>query len=114
MHDPALPSLSVRFVQKHLQDIRAVLSCENEQNGDDDIEELIKALETILLKTRIPLDIRESISGEVIIPANHIITKTLIRRIAENADSIHIDPSPIRIKIMSVINDFVARDNYIY
>lgn len=118
--DPALPmklcgeDLQITFVENHLLDLQEMIKASRSATKCDEIKELIKALETILLKTRIPLDIRESISGEVIIPANHIITKTLIRRIAENADSIHIDPSPIRIKIMSVINDFVARDNYIY
>jgi len=45
-------------------------------------------------------------TGDVIVPAKRRITKTLIREIAENASHIEIDPSPIRIQIMSVITEY--------
>ena len=56
----------------------------------------------ILLGEKIPLDVVDSKSGELIIPANRKITKTLLRKLAAAHGSIEIDPSPIRNKIMDI------------
>lgn len=69
-------------------------------------EQLTEALSNILLGEKIPLDVINSETGEVIIPANRKITKTLLRRLAAVYKSIEIDPSPVRIKIMEIINSF--------
>ena len=45
-------------------------------------------------------------SGEIIIPANRKITKTLLRKLAGVYDRIEIDPSPIRNKINEIIGSF--------
>jgi DNA-directed RNA polymerase subunit beta len=45
-------------------------------------------------------------TGEIIIPANKKITKTLLRKLADSYDSIEIDPSPIRNKILDIIQSF--------
>ena len=45
-------------------------------------------------------------TGEIIIPANRKITKTLLRKLAEVYDRIEIDPSPIRNKINEIIGSF--------
>ena len=42
-------------------------------------------------------------TGEIIIPANRKITKTLLRKLADVYDHIEIDPSPIRNKIREII-----------
>src|SRR5690606_16351198 len=57
-------------------------------------EQLTEALSNILLGEKIPLDVINSDNGEVIIPANRKITKTLLRRLAAVYKSIEIDPSP--------------------
>ncbi len=72
-------------------------------------EELTEALSNILLGEKIPLDVINGDSGEVIIPANRKITKTLLRRLAAVANHIEIDPSPVRIKIMEIIESFQKR-----
>ena len=45
-------------------------------------------------------------TGEIIIPANRKITKTLLRKLAAVYDHIEIDPSPIRNKIIEIIGQF--------
>jgi DNA-directed RNA polymerase subunit beta len=45
-------------------------------------------------------------TGEIIIPANRKITKTLLRKLAIVYDRIEIDPSPIRNKINEIIGSF--------
>jgi len=45
-------------------------------------------------------------TGEVIIPANRKITKTLLRKLASAHDHIEIDPSPIQIKIQGIVGEF--------
>jgi DNA-directed RNA polymerase subunit beta len=72
-------------------------------------EELTEALSNILLGEKIPLDVLNSETDEVIIPANRKITKTLLRRLAVMSDQIKIEPSPVRVKIMEIINGFQKR-----
>jgi DNA-directed RNA polymerase subunit beta len=69
-------------------------------------EELTQALSNILLNEKIPLDVVNAQTGEIIIPANRKITKTLLRKMASVYDHIEIDPSPIRIKIREIIGSF--------
>ena len=45
-------------------------------------------------------------TGEIIIGANKKITKTLLRKLAESYDSVEIDPSPVRNKILDIISAF--------
>ncbi|MHB8522160.1 MAG: DNA-directed RNA polymerase subunit beta [Limisphaerales bacterium] len=66
-------------------------------------EQLTEALSNILLGEKIPLDVVNSETGEIIIPANRKITKTLLRKLAAVYDRIEIDPSPIRNKINEII-----------
>jgi len=69
-------------------------------------EELSEALSNILLGEKIPLDVVNAETGEIIIPANRKITKTLLRKLADHYDHIEIDPSPIRIKIREIISQY--------
>ena len=66
-------------------------------------EQLTEALSNILLGEKIPLDVVNAQTGEIIIPANRKITKTLLRKLATVYDHIEIDPSPIRNKISEII-----------
>ena len=69
-------------------------------------DQLTEALSNILLGEKIPLDVVNSETGEIIIPANRKITKTLLRKLATVYDRIEIDPSPIRNKITEIIGQF--------
>ncbi len=79
---------------------------EHQKKLGDLQEQLTEALSNILLGEKIPLDVVNSESGEVIIPANRKITKTLLRKLASVYDRIAIDPSPIRNKINEIIGTF--------
>lgn len=70
------------------------------------LDQLTEALSNILLGEKIPLDVVNSESGEIILPANRKITKTLLKKLATVHDKIEIDPSPIRNKIFEIIGQF--------
>ena len=69
-------------------------------------EQLTEALSNILLGEKIPLDVVNAQTGEIIIPANRKITKTLLRKLAGVYDHVDIDPSPIRNRIRELISQF--------
>src|SRR3989475_476727 len=69
-------------------------------------EQLTDSLSNILLGEKIPLDVVNAQTGEIIIPANRKITKTLLRKLANVYDHIEIDPSPIRNKIREIIGHY--------
>ncbi len=73
------------------------------------LEELTESLSNILLGEKIPLDVVNAETGEIIIPANRKITKTLLRKLASVYDHVEIDPSPIRIKIREIISSFEGK-----
>ncbi len=72
-------------------------------------EDLTEALSNILLGEKIPLDVVNMETGEVIIPANRKITKMLLRKLAASYNHIEIDPSPIQIKIQAIIGEFTHK-----
>ncbi len=72
-------------------------------------EQLTEKLSDILLGEKIPLDVVNEQTGEIIIPANRKITKTLLRKLAAVYDHIEIDPSPIRNKIMEITKAFESK-----
>jgi len=72
-------------------------------------EGLTESLSNILLGEKIPLDVTNGQTGEVIIPANRKITKTLLRKLAAVSKHVEIDPSPVRIKIMEIIGTFQSK-----
>ena len=72
-------------------------------------ENLTDALSNILLGEKIPLDVVNGETGEIIIPANRKITKTLLRKLAAAYDVIAIDPSPIQQKISNIIGEYSAK-----
>ncbi len=69
-------------------------------------EALTEKLADVLLNEKIPLDVVNGQTGEIIIGANKKITKTVLHRLAECHDTIEIDPSPIRQKIVDIISGF--------
>src|SRR5438105_3423051 len=89
-------------VKKHAKQIEEEYKSKTEELR----EQLTEALSNILLGEKIPLDVVNSETGEIIIPANRKITKTLLRKLAQVYDRIEIDPSPIRNKINEIIGSF--------
>ncbi len=79
---------------------------DNRKKKEDLTEQLTDALSNVLLGEKIPLDVVNAQTGEIIIPANRKITKTLLRKLAVAYDHIEIDPSPIRNKIREIIAQF--------
>ena len=82
---------------------------DHKKKVDELSDQLTEALSNILLGEKIPLDVVNSETGEIIIPANRKITKTLLRKLAMVYDRIEIDPSPIRNKITEIIGQFKKR-----
>ncbi len=93
------PSSDAKKAAKQVQE-------EHKQKIDELREQLTEALSNILLGEKIPLDVVNSETGEIIIPANRKITKTLLRKLAQVYDRIDIDPSPIRNKIFEIFGSF--------
>jgi DNA-directed RNA polymerase subunit beta len=88
-----------KFTQGELRRQRKTIEDDYKAKSTELREELTEKLSNILLGEKIPLDVVNSETGEIIIPANRKITKTLLRKLAGVYDRIEIDPSPIRIKI---------------
>ena len=83
-----------------------VIEEDHAKRKDELHEQLTEALSNILLGEKIPLDVVNAKTGEIIIPANRKITKTLLRKLAGVYDHVDIDPSPIRNKIREIIGQF--------
>jgi DNA-directed RNA polymerase subunit beta len=91
--------------KKRLKEIQE----EHGERREQLLEDLTESLSNILLGEKIPLDVLNIETGEVIIPANRKITKTLLRKLASAYDTIEIDPSPIQIKIQTILNEFKGK-----
>jgi DNA-directed RNA polymerase subunit beta len=91
--------------RKQLKQIEDEFTEKNERLTED----LTESLSNILLGEKIPLDVVNMETGEVIIPANRKITKTLLRKLAAAYNHIEIDPSPIQIKIQGIISEFTHK-----
>src|SRR5512146_1715964 len=61
---------------------------ESKKKKDELSDQLTEALSNILLGEKIPLDVVNSETGEIIIPANRKITRTLLRKLATVYDRI--------------------------
>ncbi|MEM6911869.1 MAG: DNA-directed RNA polymerase subunit beta [Verrucomicrobiota bacterium] len=73
---------------------------------DELTDQLTEKLSAVLLGEKIPLDVVNGQTGEIIIGANKKITKTLLKKMASAHDNIDIDPSPVRNKIFDIIGGF--------
>jgi DNA-directed RNA polymerase subunit beta len=97
---------AVKAVVSETKKVAKQVDEEHKQKLEELREQLTEALSNILLGEKIPLDVVNSETGEIIIPANRKITKTLLRKLATVYDRIEIDPSPIRNKINEIIGQF--------
>ncbi|MCB1244539.1 MAG: DNA-directed RNA polymerase subunit beta [Verrucomicrobiales bacterium] len=88
---------------------RKAIQEQHDKDREELIDQLTERLSDILLNEKIPLDVMNGQDGEIIIPANKKITKTLLRKLALAYDKIEIDPSPARNKIMEIISTFESK-----
>jgi DNA-directed RNA polymerase subunit beta len=79
---------------------------EHKKRHEELTEQLTEKLSDVLLGEKIPLDVVNGRTGEIIIPSNRKITKTLLRKLADHYSNIEIDPSPIRNKIIDIVSNF--------
>ncbi len=100
--DPSKEKLSQGEYKKQVKQIEDDFRTKKEELT----EQLTDRLSDILLNEKIPLDVVNGQTGEIIIGANKKITKTLLRKLAESYDTIEIDPSPVRSKIMDIVAAF--------
>src|SRR5712671_7110773 len=77
--EKAAAKVSPGEAKKHAKQIEEEYRSKNEELR----EQLTEALSNILLGEKIPLDVVNSETGEIIIPANRKITKTLLRKLAQ-------------------------------
>jgi DNA-directed RNA polymerase subunit beta len=83
---------------------------EDYRNQTEDLRaQLTESLSNILLGEKIPLNVTNSETGDIIIPANRKITKTLLRRLASVHKFIDIPPSPVRIKVFEIIESYESK-----
>ncbi len=76
---------------------------------DELVDALTEKLSEHLLNEKIPLDVVNAQTGEIIVPANKKITKTLLNKMAQEHDHIEIDPSPVRNKIFDITGAFETK-----
>ena len=89
-------------VKRTIKDVEA----EREQETKKLDEELTLSFSNMLLGEKISLDITDEETGEVIIRANRKITKSLLVELAQKRNSIQIENSPVRVKIMEIVDEF--------
>ena len=82
---------------------------EHTKRREELTEQLTDKLSDILLGEKIPLDVVNGRTGEIIVPANKKITKTLLRKLADNYSHVEIDPSPVRNKILDIVSGFEGK-----
>ena len=85
---------------------------EDYRNQSDELRsQLTESLSNILLGEKIPLNVTNSETGDIIIPSNRKITKTLLRRLSSVHRYIDIPPSPVRIKVFEIIESYESKFN---
>ena len=75
---------------------------EHKSKVDELVEQLTEKFAEVLLGEKTPLPIKNT-AGEVVVPENKKITKTLLRKLAAAHDQLEIDPSPVRDKVMEIV-----------
>ncbi|MBR1870719.1 MAG: DNA-directed RNA polymerase subunit beta [Kiritimatiellae bacterium] len=71
--------------------------------------ELVSALSNVFLGEKLPLDVTDSESGDIIIPANKKITKSLLTKLAKAHATYQIEESPAAEKLDSIFREYVPR-----
>ncbi len=79
-----------------------------EQNAQIEAD-LTARLSDLFLNEKIPLDIVDSETGEILVPANKKITKTVLQRLAKAHARYTLKESPVKEKIDEIISSFAER-----
>jgi DNA-directed RNA polymerase subunit beta len=103
--DESQREISPSSIQRHIKRVNEEFREQEDRLRND----LTEALSSILLGEKIPLDIRNGETQEVVIPANRKITKTLLRRLAACSEHVETEPSPVRNRIMEIIDAYRYR-----
>lgn len=69
----------------------------------------IEELEGVFLGERLPGDIWNSVTKEVIVEKGQKVTKKVIRALADNYSHLDLDPSPVRIALMDRVRRYERR-----
>ena len=69
-----------------------------------------KEFEMRLFSEKLPLDIIESKTGEILIPAGKKVMKRGINKLVKFYDTIECDPSPLRNILMHVTGKYLLQD----
>jgi DNA-directed RNA polymerase subunit beta len=76
------------------------------QKKEELSDQLTDRLEEIIGEDKLDNDIVNGQTGEIIVAAGKKVSKAMLRRVAENYDSIEMDASPMRNKIFDAIQTF--------
>ncbi len=106
--DVRRPFLSLGIPESDKKEVRDV-EAERKKKRAALEDDLTTALSNILLGEKIPLDVINSRTDDVIIPANRKITKTLLANLAKNHDDVYIESSPVQQKIDEIIQSYKPR-----
>ena len=106
--DVRRPFLSLGVPENEKKEVRD-FEAEHKKKRAELEDELTTSLSNILLGEKIPLDVINSDTDEVIIPANRKITKTLLANLAKNHGKIYIESSPVQQKIEEIITNYASR-----
>ncbi|MCL1856769.1 MAG: DNA-directed RNA polymerase subunit beta [Kiritimatiellaeota bacterium] len=91
--------------QRSAKDIDSDLAKNRKKLKDD----LTMAFSNVFLGEKIPLDIKDSETGDVLVPANRKITKAFLVKLADAYERIEIESSPVKEKIDIIIEEFKPR-----
>ena len=94
--------LSPSEYKKHIKQIEEDYRQKKEELSD----QLTDRLEEIIGEDKLDNDIVNGQTGEIIVAAGKKVSKAMLRRVAENYDSIEMDASPMRNKIFDAIQTF--------
>ncbi|MGN1309502.1 MAG: DNA-directed RNA polymerase subunit beta, partial [Akkermansia sp.] len=103
------PGAPATDVEKESQKQRQKVDSDYERSRSDLITQLTEKLSGRLLGEKIPLEVTRVGSGETILPAGKKITKTLLRKLAENHGQVEMNESPVRNQIFDIMNSFESR-----
>ncbi len=96
------PQAATKGEAKEVRDVEQ----ERKRKIQDVEDQLTTALCNILLGEKIPLDVIDVRTGDIIIPCNRKITKALLNKLAKSYDHIQIESSPVQQKISEIIDEY--------
>jgi hypothetical protein len=67
------------------------------------LESLLAGISNFLLGERLPIDIYDNVTGEILVPASKKITKRLVLKLFKRVATIDCDPSPFRSRLREII-----------